>query len=56
MYLLDHVIGLKEWLQRFHGVATKYLDNYLGGVRFLDTQENPNKNNLFKAQQQLAGT
>ena len=47
---------LKEWLQRFHGVATKYLDNYLGWFRFLDTQENPNKNNLFKAQQQLAGT
>lgn len=47
---------LKEWLQRFHGVATKYLVNYLGWFRFLDTQENPNKNNLFKAQQQLAGT
>lgn len=47
---------LKEWLQRFHGVATKYLDNYLGWFRFLDTQENPIKNNLFKAQQHLAGT
>jgi hypothetical protein len=47
---------LKEWLQRFYGMATKYLDNYLGWFRFLDTQENPNKNNLFKAQQHLAGT
>jgi transposase-like protein len=37
---------LKEWLQRFHGVATQYL----GWFRFLDTQENPNKNNIFKTQ------
>jgi hypothetical protein len=28
----------------------------LGWFRFLDTSENPNKNNLFKAQQHLAGT
>lgn len=47
---------LKAWLARFHGVATKYLENYLGWFRFLDTNENPNKNNLFKAQQHLAGT
>jgi hypothetical protein len=40
---------------RFHGVATKYLESYLGWFRFLDTNQNPNKNNLFKAQQQLAG-
>ncbi len=27
---------LKEWLERFHGVATKYLPSYLGWRRFLE--------------------
>lgn len=27
---------LKEWLRRFHGVATKYLENYLGWRRLLE--------------------
>ncbi len=27
---------LRSWLQRFHGVATKYLDNYLSWYRELD--------------------
>ena len=27
---------LKQWLHRFHGVATHYLDNYLGWYRSLD--------------------
>jgi transposase-like protein len=27
---------LKIWIKRFHGVATKYLDNYLGWMRMLD--------------------
>jgi hypothetical protein len=27
---------LKEWMTRFHGVATKYLDNYLGWRRWLE--------------------
>ena len=27
---------LKQWLNRFHGVATRYLDNYLGWFRSLD--------------------
>lgn len=27
---------LKEWLHRFHGVATKYLDNYLAWYKELD--------------------
>ena len=27
---------LKQWLHRFHGVATGYLDNYLGWFRALD--------------------
>jgi len=28
---------LKQWLHRFHGVATGYLDNYLGWFRALDS-------------------
>ena len=43
---------LKRWLQRFHDVATKYLEWF----RFLDTQENLNKNKLLKAQQHLTKT
>ena len=27
---------LNQWLNRFHGVATHYLDNYLGWFRSLD--------------------
>ena len=27
---------LKNWMRRFHGVATKYLDSYLGWFRTLD--------------------
>ena len=27
---------LKEWMRRFHGVATKYLSNYLGWRRMLE--------------------
>lgn len=27
---------LKQWMQRFHGVATKYLENYLGWHRWLE--------------------
>ena len=27
---------LKEWMRRFHGVATKYLENYLGWRRMLE--------------------
>jgi transposase-like protein len=29
---------LKQWMQRFHGVATKYLENYLGWRRWLERQ------------------
>ncbi len=28
---------LKEWMRRFHGVATKYLDHYLGWRRMIET-------------------
>jgi hypothetical protein len=27
---------LKNWIRRFHGVATRYLDSYLGWFRTLD--------------------
>lgn len=30
---------LKQWLNRFHGVATHYLDNYLGWFRSLDNHQ-----------------
>ncbi|MCP3699413.1 MAG: IS1595 family transposase, partial [Aliivibrio sp.] len=44
------------WIRRFHGVATKYLDHYLGWFRYMDTPENLNENKLFRIQQQLKGT
>ena len=30
----------KSWLDRFHGVATKYLPNYLAGCRVMDQKQN----------------
>ncbi len=47
---------LKQWLKKFHGVATKYLTHYLGWFRFMDKEENCNENSLFKVQQQLIPT
>lgn len=47
---------LKLWIGRFHGVATKYLENYLGWFRYLDTAREPCESGLFKLQQQLTGT
>ena len=41
---------LKAWVKRFHGVATKYLEHYLGWFRFMDTPENLNENSLFSIQ------
>lgn len=39
-YHIQHVNGyhrrLKEWMERFHGVATHYLRNYLGWRRMLE--------------------
>jgi len=37
---------LKAWIKRFHGVATKYLEHYLGWFRFMGTPENLNENRL----------
>jgi len=31
---------LKLWMKRFHGVATKYLESYLGWMRLLDREKN----------------
>jgi hypothetical protein len=40
---------LKGWIHPFHGVATKYLDNYLGWLRFLGIHVDTIKQNkLFK--------
>lgn len=47
---------LHNWMRRFHGVATKYLDNYLSWYRFFEASENPNGNSLLLSQTQLIGT
>lgn len=31
---------LKGWMRRFHGVATRYLENYLGWFKALDRSAN----------------
>ncbi len=31
---------LKSWMKHFHGVATKYLESYLGWMRLLDREKN----------------
>ncbi len=31
---------MKQWIGRFKGVATKYLDNYLAWLLFLDSHSN----------------
>ncbi len=46
----------KEWMKRFHGVATKYLDHYLGWHRYMDVTEELSENNMLSLQQQLKGT
>lgn len=38
---------LKEWMRRFHGVATKYLGNYLGWRRMLERYQNQIKPDIF---------
>jgi transposase-like protein len=47
---------LHGWMERFHGVATKYLDNYLSWYRFFESSDNPNENSLLLSQTQLIGT
>jgi hypothetical protein len=47
VYHIQHVNSyhqrLKKWMERFNGVATKYMDNYLIWFRFLELQKNVNK-------------
>jgi hypothetical protein len=31
---------MKKWIDRFKGVATKYLDNYLAWFLFVDSRSN----------------
>ena len=40
---------LKNWQRRFHGVATKYLDNYLGWHRFRDEHPSAFASHLLSA-------
>jgi hypothetical protein len=44
IYHIQHVNSyhkrLKGWMERFNGVATRYLDNYLFWFRFLDLNKN----------------
>jgi transposase-like protein len=44
IYHIQHVNNfhnrLKKWMERFQGVATKYLDNYLYWFRWLDLNKN----------------
>lgn len=44
IYHIQHVNNfhsrLKKWLERFQGVATKYLDNYLYWFRWLEISKN----------------
>jgi transposase-like protein len=39
---------LKNWMVHFHGVSTKYLDNYLGWMRILDTQKDLTPDGLLR--------
>ncbi|MDM5239175.1 IS1595 family transposase [Bacillus cereus] len=47
LYHVQHVNNyhkrLKDWMERFQGVATKYLDNYLYWHRFLELVKNLHK-------------
>ena len=44
---------LHQWMVVFHGVATKYLANYLGWFRFFENHDNPNENSMLAMQTQL---
>jgi len=41
--------GLKDWIYRFYGVATKYLPHYLGWYRWLESHKGHNKASKFVA-------
>jgi hypothetical protein len=39
---------MKKWIDRFKGVATKYLDNYLAWFLFIDSRSNENAKQHIK--------
>ena len=51
IYHIQHVNAydsrLKNWIKHFHGVATKYLDHYLGWLRLLDREKLITNNQLL---------
>lgn len=58
IYHIQHVNGhhhrLKEWLEPFHGVATRWLDNYLAWFRFVDVRGHIEPKQLVSELLQLA--
>ncbi|OXM84021.1 IS1595 family transposase [Paenibacillus rigui] len=48
VFLIQHVNAyhrrLKKWMERFNGVATEYIDNYLFWFRFLELHKQLDKN------------
>ncbi|TWX72441.1 IS1595 family transposase [Colwellia sp. C1TZA3] len=42
VFHIQNVNAYHGWIARFHGVATKYLDNYLNWYRFIESSDNPN--------------
>ena len=38
---------LKQWIKRFNGVATKYLESYLAWMRLLYTEKNLSASRLL---------
>ncbi len=52
LYHIQNVNGwhsrLKRWIDRFKGVATKYLDNYLAWFLFMDSRSNENTKHNIK--------
>lgn len=39
---------MKQWIDRFKGVATKYLDNYLARFLFVDSRSNESTRHNIK--------
>ena len=39
---------LKNWMRHFHGVATKYLQDYLGWRRWIDIHQSPKATEFLK--------
>lgn len=47
---------LKSWMYPFQGVATKYLPNYLGWRRFMESRENLTPSEFWKASVERCGS